>query len=198
MKIIGLLITLILLSPSAHAIKKCKDADGKIHYGDVAVAECENSKVTTLSDRGFIKEELDAPKTDEELQTEAEEAALIEREIAEKQAREDEKRRILSIYETEDDIDRQRDNQVRSVQSNIDVHQAYLKSMDTRIARYESKLQATDNKTLKRQLEEKIADAEVRIKEYKSQLAVLEEQKAEILQKFKQERETYLSLKNND
>lgn len=185
-------------SSPAFAIKKCKDADGNWHYGDVAVEECENSKVTTLNDRGFVKEELDAPKSKEEMQAEEEAAELErkEREVAEKA--EQEKRRILSIYETEDDIIRQRDNQVRSVQSNIDVHEAYLKSMDTRVERYQKKLNETKNKTIQTQIKEQIVDAEERIAEYEEQLALLREQKQEIMDRFEIERETYLRLKNED
>ncbi len=194
--LIAVVFATLMMSAPAHAIKKCKDADGKMHYGDTAVEECENSKVTTLTDRGFVKEEEEAPKTDEQIRSEAEELALIEREEREKTEAEEEKRRILSIYEREEDIDRQRDNQVRSVQSNIDVHESYLNNMEKRVARFKQKLAETDNKVLKGQLEESIVQSKTRMEEYSLQLESLEQQKAEILERFKKEKETYLALKN--
>jgi DNA repair exonuclease SbcCD ATPase subunit len=193
-----IVVFLTVASSSVFAIKKCEDADGNWHYGDVAVEECENSKITTLNDRGFVKEELAAPKTAEEIQAEEEAAALEDRELAEERRAEEEKRRILSIYETEDDIIRQRDNQIRSVQSNIDVHEAYLKSMDTRVERYTKKLNETKNKAQRSQLEEKIVDAEQRISDYEGLLEDLREQKEEIINRFEVERKTYLELKNSD
>ena len=84
----------------AHAIKKCQDSDGNWHYGDIAVAQCNKSKVTTLNERGFIASEKDAPKTPEELEKEAAEKAKAEAEAERIQAEEDERVRILIVYET--------------------------------------------------------------------------------------------------
>ena len=188
--------TLLVTALPAFAIKKCQDADGKWHYGDIAVEECENSKITTLTDRGFIKEEEAAPKTEAELRAEAEEQALMEKEEREKREAEEEKRRILSIYETEADIDRQRDNQVRSVQSNIDVHESYLANMEKRIARFEQKKAETDNPNIKKRYQDNIDESQVRMEEYSDNLKALQQQKQDILDRFKKERETYLALKN--
>ena len=141
MKSLLLTATLFLaLAHPAYAIKKCQDAEGGWHYGDTAEEACSSSKVTTLNDRGFITEQQEAPKTNAELADEErarlEEESNLEREsIAEK-----ERRRVLNIYETEDDIDRQRDNQLDSVQGNIDVHKAYLNNMKQRVKRHQQKL----------------------------------------------------------
>ena len=136
----------VTVSPAAWAIKKCQDQDGNWHYGDVATQACKQSKITTLDDRGFVKHEQAAPKSAAQL---SEEAELRQQQEAEQLRLENEREqrdRILSIYETEDDIIRQRDNQVFSVQSSIDVHQAYIKSLQQRISRHQNKLQTTNNK----------------------------------------------------
>lgn len=201
MKLLLSMLTFIAccaLSVPAYPIKKCKDADGNMHYGDTAMRVCENSKITTLTDRGFIKEEVDAPKSAEQVKAEMEAKELLEREQQDKLAADEEKRRILSIYETEDDIVRQRDNQVRSVQSNIDVHESYLSNMEKRLERYKQKLAASENKRVKKLMQENIAEATLRVQEYTDQLAALEQQKVEILARFKQERETYLALKSSN
>lgn len=192
------LVVIFSLSHSAWAIKKCQDADGKWHYGDTAIEECENSKITILTDRGFVKGEEEAPKTEAELEAE-ELANAEERQLEEAQrAAEQEKLRILSIYETADDIDRQRDNQVRSVQSNIDVHESYLTNMEKRVASYQSKLDSTTSPRVKEEMQQKIAASRSRMLEYEQQLQTLRKDKVEIMERFKKEKETYLALKEEE
>jgi len=185
----------VLVVESVLAIKKCKDSNGNWHYGDIAVAECENSKITTLDDRGFITDQQEAPKSEAELEAEQELALAAEANMLAEKSKEEERRRILSIYETEADIDRQRDNQLNSVQSNIEVHLAYLKSMDTRIQRYKQKQSEITSAKLKQDYQQRIEAAEARIKTSKTELTALEKHKSEIVEKFIKEKEVYLSIK---
>ena len=194
--LISLFLLLFTVGSPAHAIKKCKDADGNWHYGDVAVQKCENSKVTTLNDRGVITGELEAPKSPEEVRIEEEAAALKAAEKAQRAALLEEKRRVMSIYETEADIDRQRDNQLHSVERNIDVHKAYLSSMDKRVARYERKQKEAKSAKGKEAYGNDISEAKTRIKESKLELTELEAQKADIIRRFEKEKEMYIALKN--
>ncbi|NNC99094.1 MAG: hypothetical protein HKN85_02825 [Gammaproteobacteria bacterium] len=193
-----LVLLLLSLAYPAYAMKKCKDADGNWHYGDVAVEECEHSKITTLNDRGFITEEEPAPKTNEELRAEEEELALQEALANQKKAAAEERRRVLSIYETEADIDRQRNNQLNSVQSNIDVHEAYLKGMDARIVRMQSKLEEAVTQESKDSYLSQIEEASTRMENAKTELEALQAQKGEIVKKFAKEKELYIALKNSE
>lgn len=193
--IFSLACLFLFVSNSAHAIKKCKDADGNWHYGDMAVQECENSKVTTLNERGFVTDEDPAPKTAEEIQAERELEEEEARKLVEEQAAKEERERILSVYETEKDIDRQRDNQLRSVQSNINVHEAYLKNMRSRVDQFEAKISETSNKTLKDELMADVERSKKSIVEYESELASLKEQKEAVIERYKQEKSTYRELK---
>ncbi|MEM7359461.1 MAG: DUF4124 domain-containing protein [Pseudomonadota bacterium] len=193
-----LILMLVCWVLPAQAITKCKDADGKWHYGDVAVEECENSKITTLNERGFITDEQDAPKTEEQLKAEEEERALAEAEKHRLEAEAEERRRILSIYETEEDIDRQRDNQLNSISSNIDVHNAYLKAMDAKVIRYKTKMKEVTAERLIQQYKKQIVEAEERIKSSTIERDSLIAQKAEIMKKFAKEKELYLALKNSE
>lgn len=192
------LVMLFCWTIPAQAITKCKDAEGKWHYGDVAVEECENSKITTLNDRGFITDEQDAPKTEEQIKAEEEELALAEAEKQRLEADAEERRRILSIYETEEDIDRQRDNQLNSISSNIDVHNAYLKAMDAKVLRLKTKKQEVTAQRLIDQYQKQIVEAEERIKSSTIERDSLIAQKAEIMKKFAKEKELYLALKNSE
>ncbi|MBL4674447.1 MAG: hypothetical protein JKX81_19455 [Arenicella sp.] len=180
---------------SAHAIKKCQDTDGNWHYGDIAVAQCSKSKVTTLNDRGFISSEKDAPKTLEQVQKEADEKAKAVAEAERVQAEEDERIRILSVYETEADIDRQRDNQIDSVNGNVAVHKAYVKSVTSKIQRLKKKGADFTGGRKKLNLEQ-IAEAQARVDTSNAELIKLEEQKTSIVHRFAEEKKIYLELKN--
>lgn len=195
MKRLFLLAACIVLSSSAHAIKKCKDSDGKWHYGDFAVRSCENSKVTTLNKRGTIKSETEAPKSVEQKQLDADVMAAENADKDRIKAAELERSRILSIYETEADIDRQRDNQLYSVQSNIDVHDSYLKTMDNRISEQEVKLKDTSNKKKKSKIEKYLKTSKANVIAYTERLEKLKKNKEDIVVKFEKEKELYRELK---
>lgn len=195
--IVGFAAFAIILSPNALAIKKCKDQDGNWHYGDFAEEKCRVSKVTTLNDRGFVQDSIDAPKTDEEKKIEAERLKK-EQEEAERLARErEEKERILSIYETEADIDRQRDNQLTSVENNIKVHRAYLNQMDSKLERLNNLIKTGKGKK-KARAEAELVAATGRVEEYTEELKKLEIQKKAIAEKFAQEKKLYLELTKKD
>ncbi len=199
MKQLGIFITTtlvlgVLLASPAHAIKKCKDADGKWHYGDVAVSACKTSKVTTLNDRGFITAEKSAPKTEEELAAEKKAQMSIEAEEKRLEAEQNERNRILSVYETESDIDRQRDNQLNSVDSNIAVHKSYLKAMNAKVIRLQEQLDGA-KKWKKDKLLADIDESKVRIEDSSAELQKLIDQKTQIMEKFATEKETYRTLK---
>jgi hypothetical protein len=183
----------MLISSPAHAIKKCKDAEGKWHYGDMAVRSCEKSKVTTLTDRGFVESEKSAPKTEKELAAEEEVRMTAEAEAKRVKAEEDERNRILSVYETEADIDRQRDNQLNSVETNIVIHKSYIKSIKAKVVRTNEALPAARGRQ-KKKLEGVLLDSQKIIEEYELELVSLIEQKEQITQKFATEKEVYRSL----
>ena len=186
------LMATLMLSASANvfAIQKCQDSEGKWHYGDNADQYCTETKVTTLNDRGFVKETLEAPKTAEELA--AEELALQEEAKAAEQKRkeQEERDRILSIYEQESDIDRQRDNQLASVDGNIRVHQAYLKQMDAKVLRLEGKSTKAKGKR-KEDIDAELLASKERIKEFSAELERLQAQKLNIAEKFAREKKLY-------
>ncbi len=187
-------LVLMLVSPNALAIKKCKDAEGKWHYGDTAEEMCETTKVTTLNDRGFVKETLEAPKTEEEKRVEAEIAAKEAAEAERERKKQEERERILSIYEREEDIDRQRDNKLESIDGNIRVHKAYLKQMDKKITRLEGKATTARGK-YKQDLEKEIVASKARVEEFGVELKRLERQKVSITKRFAYEKKLYRELK---
>jgi hypothetical protein len=197
MRILLLLILLSFSASSAAGMKKCQDADGNWHYGDSAVKSCENSKITTLTKRGFIDSEESPPKTQKQRNEELQQAELFAQNEAQKKAVADDRLRILSIYETEGDIDRQRDNQLDSVKSKIDVHGAYIRGMEARISRYETKLGQLKTAPALKSMNTEIAQAKVRMADSVAQRKALLSDKAEIMLRFAKEKKMYLELKGN-
>jgi hypothetical protein len=194
--LVALICVVVSSTTPVWAIKKCKDDQGKWHYGDVAETACNKSEVTTLNERGFVVSQDQAPKTPEQLVADKRrQAAEIEQARLE-QAELNEKRRLLSVYETEADIDRLRDNQLDAVQGNIDVHNAYLNDMQIRLTRYQTKLAESQSVSQKDQYVGKIQEAQNRIDSSKLELRSLIEQKKSIAQRFAKEKKLYLSLKD--
>lgn len=187
--VLPFLVSLMLAIP-AYGITKCQDSDGQWHYGDTAVAACKNSKLTTLTERGFVKDVYPPPKTNEQLRAEQDQLDQAEREAKLKKERE----RILGVYESVEAIDQLRDKQVRSVQSNIDVHETYLSTMKKRIEQYRASLGNVKSDEEKMSIEDDIRRASSRIESYTKQLSSLELEKIKIAERFARERETYLSL----
>ena len=92
MKSVYFALILGLVATDAQAIKKCQDADGKWHYGDIAVranAKIPRSPRSRSVDLSWIKRKR--PNRSEQLQAEEEERMLEEAEANKKRAEEEEK-----------------------------------------------------------------------------------------------------------
>jgi len=187
------IVLCFLFATNAHAIKKCQDAEGKWHYGDGAAKECDKAKVTELNNRGFVKGEEEAPKTKEQIEAERDTLEQLEEIRLAQEKEKEERQRILSVYQSEADIDRQLDNQIYSVDSSITVHQVYLKGMADKIVRLEKQLPDLKGFRKKNSLEE-IETSKAKITEFETELKSLESQKVEIQERFKREKELYRAL----
>jgi len=118
---------------------------------------------------------------------------LIDAEKERIRHQQDERNRILSVYQSEADIDRQMDNQMYSVDSNIAVHNVYLKSMTAKVTRLEAKKAATKEKHRSR-IQTQIDEASKNIVDKKKELEALIAQKEQIKVRFQREKELYRSL----
>ena len=150
--------------------------------------------MTTLTGRGFVKDVEAAPKTEAELKAEAMLKEQKEKEDELARQEKEEKERILSIYEKESDIDRQRDNQLESVDGNIRVHKAYLKQMDTKVSRLEGKSAQSRGKR-KELIEDELTASKLRIEEFTAELKRLETQRESIVERFAREKKLYKDIK---
>lgn len=122
-------------------IKKCQDATGKWHYGDIAAAACARSKVTIINQQGLVKRELEPPPTEDEVaQREQQEVDLAE---AREQAKRDEL--LLATYAHEADIIYIRDRKLSQLEAVIKASTDTLTPLQATLARLEA--QAAEEKS---------------------------------------------------
>lgn len=144
-------VTLVLLllgfvpAPSATAaepvgrlIRKCQDATGKWHYGDIADEACAKSKITEINQKGIQKKEIAAPPTEQELKERELRKDEFERER--KRAEENQHRDdlLLSTYGHADDISYTRDRKLAQLENSIKASDETLKSLHALLKRLET------------------------------------------------------------
>lgn len=164
-----------ILANNVFAIAKCQDATGKWHYGTSVSSKCAQSEITKLNDRGVVKDKLAAPKTEQELaaekasKEEAEKTRLVEQEER------DQKNRILSVYEVEGDIERARQNNLRSINQQVVLHNAYVTSLKENQALKRKKANGVTSKALQERLLKQADAIDSDIKQSEKESLKLEE-----------------------
>lgn len=121
------------------AIKKCKDAQGRWHYGDYAAAECarSHSRVIEFNAGKAGKKVIDAPPTKEELEAQRT-AKRKEEEEKKREAEQAAADKLLSQrYTHEDDIIYERNRKLKDLQASIDSGNATLDHLKGVLARAE-------------------------------------------------------------
>jgi hypothetical protein len=150
-------------------IKKCKDAQGKWHYGDTAAEECAKSKIEVISDQGVKRKEIAAPPTEAEIKARAERAGDEERakQLAAEQKKKDDI--LLATYAIEADIVYARDRKLAQLEQTIKATEDTLKSLHKTRERVEKQQADEEHKT------GKTSDATAKqLTQIKSQIATRE------------------------
>jgi len=120
-----------VFSNTASAISKCKDANGKWIYGDSVEHLCKKSEVTKMNGRAVVKKKLAPEKTPEQI--EADKNKLTPEEIAQEKQREKiEKKRILQSYESEEYLEKVRQQKIASYESRKSQYSDYLTYLNKR------------------------------------------------------------------
>lgn len=187
---------MLSLSNSVFAISKCQDENGKWHYGTSVSSKCAKSEITKLNERGVVKDKVAAPKTAEELAAEkanAEEAERI-RQIEKEEA--DQKNRILSVYEKEEDIERARQNNLRSINQQVVLRNAYINSLKENRALKVKKVSTIASKPIQENINKQIADIDVELEQSKKSSLELEEKIKEVNSHYDKELEMFKRYKS--
>jgi len=133
-------LVLAMAMPGAQAaIKKCKDAEGRWHYGDHAAKECAKARsdVIEFNAGKAGKKVIDAPPTKDELEARRSEEAQKEAEAKRKAEQEAEDKLLAQSYAHEDDIIYERNRKLKDLQQSIDSGSATLEHLKGVLARAE-------------------------------------------------------------
>ncbi len=163
-----LALSLLLALPAAtpaQTIKKCQDASGKWHYGDIAAEACARSLITEIDDRGLKVDEHTAPPTEKELEAEraAQELRLEQQRRAEEQRRRED--HLLAIYDSEQSILRARDERVASIDRILKSDERYKAKLQENLHRLEELSQSTPDD---QKLQQEIGSLKDQINEYEA------------------------------
>ena len=137
MKTIAAIVAL-MFAPSAHALFKCIDEQGKRHYGETPPAGCANVVMDEVTPGGHVLRRIEPTPTPEQLKV-REEAARRQREAekaAAEQARLD--KALLATFASEKEIDVARDRNIEPLNGRIRSAQDRIKEIDKRLAALEA------------------------------------------------------------
>ena len=156
---------LVTFTSSGLAISKCQDENGKWHYGSSVSSKCKKSEITNLNNRGVVKDRVAAPKTAAQLDAEKSSQKEAEKVREIEQIKADEKNRVLSVYEKETDIERARQNNLRSINQQVVLRDAYIKSLKENRAIKEKKIPTISSKPLQERVRQQIVDIDDELEE---------------------------------
>lgn len=138
-------ILVAMLATSAHAqsrsgreaFYRCKDATGQTHYGDSMPRPCLGLDTEVLDERGMLVRLIEGEQT---------KAARLEREAAEKKAREERlareqrDRMLIETYQSVADIERLRDQRIELLESQYRVTEQNIRNLRERQQRVEQQI----------------------------------------------------------
>lgn len=211
MKLFSLLITTILFlaigvapasaagdSKGSSTIKKCKDAQGRWHFGDRAADECERSKVIEMSTQGTKRGEIAAPPTAAELKAQdarAQQAEQEQQKALEQQRRDDV---LLSSYGVEQDIIYVRDRKLAQVENAIKTSEGTLAPLRAVLKRMEDQLAdetKRGDKAAIAQTTKSVQQTKAQIARHEETIAAKRVEQATIRKQYDQELARYRELK---
>ncbi|MFC1664125.1 hypothetical protein ACFL17_00670 [Pseudomonadota bacterium] len=182
----------------AQTIKKCKDAQGKWHYGDFASEECERSKITEINSKGIKVRERGLPPTKEE--QEAKRAELVKRVEDQKRAKAQQKidNRLLSTYENEQSIIDARDRRLAAIDAIIKSNNKFDEALNSTLLDLEKQSQARSipEKRAKK-LTGQIAAIKDQLVEYDMATEAKLKERTEIEEHYNNERLRYRQILEN-
>ncbi len=170
-------------------IKKCKDADGRWHYGDRAADECAKSKIVEISEQGTKRRVIAAPPTKAELAERERRKEELEREAERKKEQERQDKLLLSTYSSENDINFIRDRKIAQIESQIKATEETLKPMRAALERMEKQSDSSP------QSQKQIEKTKAQITRHEAVVAEKRKEQEEFRQKYADELKRYRELR---
>ena len=135
----SLLTTMIILLlgslPAGAAIKCWTNSDGVRACGDKVPPEYSQQGYQELSKQGMVKEEQQRAKTNEELEVEAKQAALLAAEKREQQERTKQDGILLATFSSVQDIETARDGRLIAIDASIKLAEKRTETIQADLAK---------------------------------------------------------------
>ena len=175
-------------APKSTKITKCKDEKGVWHYGSNNVYQCaDSSKITTLNERGVKLKQVDEVKTQEQLAAEEKRKEQERIAIEKRKFEQLEKERILTVYQSEEDIERARQEKMTSYDRKVNQHKNYIEALNNREKSLNSKKAKTSNAALKRKYTKEVKTLEPKAEKSRQRITELEKEKTQAGKKYDQD-----------
>lgn len=184
----AVLAVLLCLAPTAEAGKLYRwvDEDGHVHYTDRMPADASDEAHQVMDETGTVKEEKESAAVERERRREREAEQAEERRRAEQERLAEQERRrkdriILQTFVTERDIKLTRANRVEAVQVQINIAEHGIEQLESRRADLRQNLERLPADSPAAETNrERLAEAEMRLRQRRADKAHLEKQRAEI------------------
>lgn len=177
--------TIAIASSASSKITKCQDAEGKWHYGTSNAYHCaSSSKITTIDGKGVTIAQENALKTEEQLEEERKQKEVADALEAQKKFEEAERDRILMVYQSDEDVERSRLNQLNSLKQKKAQHESYIVSLEKQKEQLKKKKANTKNVVIRKNLDDKAALIDPKIEKSKQRIIEIGSQVEEVNKKF--------------
>jgi len=166
---------------SKNQFTKCQDENGVWHYGSSNLHKCpQSSGLTVLNDRGVRLDKVDPVKTQEQLEAEKQVKEKEEQEKEEQKKLEMQRERILTIYQTEEDIKVARERALKSIDVKIKQHRNYIEALKNQEKLLNDKIAETTNNAIKRKNKAEIKKIKPKQEYSKTRISELQAEKVEL------------------
>jgi hypothetical protein len=179
-------------------LKKCVDDEGVTQYYDKNPPPgCKDKEITEMSNKGVVKKTIDAPPTEEQKKSKADEAARKQDEARKAEERKRHDTALLATYASEKEIDLARER-------NLQANEATLKNSELRLKTARGKLDqdkaqaesiTKQGKPLPDWLKDDLAANESEVKRLQEEFSVRQKEQDNIRARFEADKQRYRELK---
>ncbi len=172
-------------------ITKCKDSNGVWHYGDFASDNCaKDSDVTEMNQHGVRVKVNEATPDVRDSATLSEVSRKKQEQLREEQQARDRDHRLLSMYESLDDLLETRDERIEYISGIIRTNREFLGQLHKQHSSLTQQYQQNPNK----RVEDELQSTEESMDLYERVIADRLRQKNEVIEQFDSDIERYRSL----
>lgn len=191
---------LVLPAPAFADIKCWQNDDGVRECGQIVPPEHSHRRIEVINERGVVVKVIEAAPTAEEIAEQERQAQLRKEQEARRAERARKDRVLLRSYTTEQDIIIARDNNLRAIESIIDITRAAVRGL--RSALEDLKKRAANHERAGRQppeqLLQRMDEVRAQIQSKQAYIDKKQRERSRMKEKFEADLERFRYLKNRN